>query len=288
MTILVGRNRTLLRRGSGLGSGGPGGGPGVVVPEVSSYAPGLVLPPGLGDHPRRLWRPPWRGETIQVDSSLLTGLVAYWKLEEVSGTRSDSHGTNHLTDNDTVGQNTGKVGNCAETFQVIGEYLGVASNAALQMGDIDFSVACWIFLDAFSINQARLIQKGVLISASTTEYVLCITNTSSVQWHVSNGTTIAVAELPSAPFATGTWYFIYAEHDAAADEIRLSFNNGSFTTAAHAGGAQVAENEFSLLGRSGGTGNDGRMDEVGIWKRKLTAGERASLYNAGSGITYPF
>lgn len=31
----------------------------------------------------------------------------------------------------------------------------------------------------------------------------------------------------------------------------------------------------------------GRLDEVGLWNRVLTAGEVAQLYNGGAGITYP-
>ena len=38
-------------------------------------------------------------------STLTNGLVAYWPLNEASGTRSDSHSNSlDLTDNNTVGQ----------------------------------------------------------------------------------------------------------------------------------------------------------------------------------------
>jgi hypothetical protein len=33
---------------------------------------------------------------------------------------------------------------------------------------------------------------------------------------------------------------------------------------------------------------DGRVDEFGVWKRVLSAGERALLYNSGLGLAYPF
>jgi hypothetical protein len=32
----------------------------------------------------------------------------------------------------------------------------------------------------------------------------------------------------------------------------------------------------------------GNIDEVAIWNRQITAGEVATLYNGGNGITYPF
>jgi len=40
-------------------------------------------------------------------AALATNLQAWWNLEEASGTRSDSHGMNHLTDNNTVTQADG-------------------------------------------------------------------------------------------------------------------------------------------------------------------------------------
>lgn len=33
---------------------------------------------------------------------------------------------------------------------------------------------------------------------------------------------------------------------------------------------------------------DGRIDEVGVWKRLLTSTERAQLWNSSVGRTYPF
>ena len=32
---------------------------------------------------------------------------------------------------------------------------------------------------------------------------------------------------------------------------------------------------------------DGLIDEVGFWKRILTAQEKTNLYNAGAGLAYP-
>lgn len=42
-----------------------------------------------------------------LDSGLKANLQAYWNLDEASGTRNDSHSTNHLTDNNTVTQAAG-------------------------------------------------------------------------------------------------------------------------------------------------------------------------------------
>ena len=45
---------------------------------------------------------------------LTDDMISFWELEESSGTRADAHGAHTLTDNNTVGQGTGVVGNCAD------------------------------------------------------------------------------------------------------------------------------------------------------------------------------
>ena len=51
-------------------------------------------------------------ETVS-SSSLLTNLVAYWKLEETTGTRMDSVGASHLSPVNAPGSGAGKLGNAA-------------------------------------------------------------------------------------------------------------------------------------------------------------------------------
>jgi hypothetical protein len=63
--------------------------------------------------------------------------------------------------------------------------------------------------------------------------------------------------------------------------IRPAFVSGNpvdTTAAVNIGRGGVASPQY----------HDGRIDEVGIWKRVLTAAERTQLYNGGLGYTYPF
>ena len=77
--------------------------------------------------------------------SLLTDLVSYWKLDEASGDALDSHGTNNLTVNGSIGTAAGKIGS-ARDLESSGsdQYFSLADNASLSTGDIDFSVAGWV------------------------------------------------------------------------------------------------------------------------------------------------
>lgn len=61
--------------------------------------------------------------TANVDSTLLVGIFAHWPLDEESGTRYDTVDSNHLTDNNTVGFASGKIGNAASFVASNGESL---------------------------------------------------------------------------------------------------------------------------------------------------------------------
>ena len=73
-----------------------------------------------------------------------TNLEAWWKLDEESGTRDDAHGSNDLSDNNTVGFTAGKYSNAASFILANSEYLSIGDNNSLSTGDIDFTLGCWV------------------------------------------------------------------------------------------------------------------------------------------------
>jgi hypothetical protein len=88
---------------------------------------------------------------------------------------------------------------------------------------------------------------------------------------------------------TGTWYFLILEYDSGTDALCISVNNGTpDSNAAFAHGGPQDGSSALTIGDTPGEFWDGRIDEVGIWNRVLTSGEKATLYNSGSGTTYPF
>src|SRR5688572_29665368 len=89
----------------------------------------------------------YRRPRLAAPSALLTSLIAHWRLEETSDTRFDAHSTNHLTDNNTVASATGKLGTAASFTAANQESLAIADNAALSMGDLDFTLAGWVYIN---------------------------------------------------------------------------------------------------------------------------------------------
>src|SRR5262245_43908996 len=122
---------------------------------------------------------------------LTDNLVSFWELEEASGTRNDSHGTNHLTDNNTVGQGVGTVGNCGDFENGNSENLSITDNASLSGGDTDFTVQAWINLE--STVGAPIVAKFGTDHTVNREYLLYFNpGNSLIGWALStsaNGTT---------------------------------------------------------------------------------------------------
>lgn len=217
-------------------------------------------------------------------SSLNTSLISYWKLDEASGTRVDSEPTGtpqDLTDNGTTGSNPGIIDDAGQFTAANNEFLSRADSADLSVGDIDFTVAAWVYLDT-KPSPGNIISKG----ASVYRIRYFGGATDRFQWIVGVSAAQADANNFGSP-STATWYLIIAWHDAANNQIGISVNNGTPNTAALVGGATDTTADFNIGSLDSSTSGewDGRIDEVGFWKKVLSADERTELYNAGVGKT---
>lgn len=221
---------------------------------------------------------------------LAIGWAAYWRLDEASGPRYDSAGGNTLTDNNTVTQAAGaKIGNAAQFTAANSESLSIADNADLSMGDIDFTICAWVYLDTKSAVRDLVTKWG---ASGQFEYLLVYDSVSDrYSFFVSNNGT-ATPEARANTFgspATGAWHFIVAYHDSVGNVIGIKVNDGAANTTAHTTGVFNSTSAFHLGGRAGTPSyHNGRMDEIGVVRRLLTGAEMTELYNAGSGKTYPF
>jgi len=86
------------------------------------------------------------------------------------------------------------------------------------------------------------------------------------------------------------WYFLATVYNYEASTISIYVDNAAPVTAAVAGGSSTSDVvEFTIGTQSNGVFYmDGLIDEVGGWRRALSAGEVAQLRNGGTGLTYPF
>lgn len=222
-------------------------------------------------------------------SPLAVSLSGYWKLDESSGTATDSHSINHLTQTGTVGTATGKISG-ARDFSA-SNYLSKASNASLSTGDVSFTLACWVKLDAlgalrpFMCKWADSGQNEFELAYSTglAQFFFAVSSGGSDENYIAAST----FGTPS----TGTWYYVVGWHDADADTLNIQINNGTVDSTSYTSGIHLSTSAFQIGAKDTGGGfpkaMDGLIDEALFAKRVYTSDERTSLYNGGSGLAYP-
>lgn len=226
-------------------------------------------------------------------STLNNGIVAYWKLNEASAAnRADSVGSITLTNpvGLTIEGVSGKLSNAAEFDQADGDHLfSAADPAAVDFtGNQDFTVACWVQIKAGTLNQRRTFV-AKYESAGQAQWYLQARNSPSARllFGVNDAEIEAIANNYGVP-AEDTWIFMVCWHDATADTVNIQINNGTADSTAHSAGIEDSTS-IVRVGRLTTAGYlDGMVDEIGVWNRVLTSGERTELYNSGTGKTYPF
>lgn len=213
---------------------------------------------------------------------LSTNLIAAWEGNEASGNAPDSTASGlTLTDNNTVTSGTGLVNALARLFTAANsESLTRASEAALVTGDIDFSFEAW-FKATTIPGDGSIVCKA---SAFITDYRIYLHNAVGPVLE-TDGTTVTWG----TALSTATWYQVICWHDATANQLGITVNDGTPQTVAE-GNNNTSTGVFAIGKR--GSNNDGYFNgligPVRFWKRMLTSLERTELYNGGAGRTYAY
>lgn len=232
------------------------------------------------------------GGGVAAPSTLLDDLVAYWTLNEASDgsgavARVDSVGGLSLADVNTTASASGKISNGAQFVAANTEYLYINDNATLSVGlGLDFTVAAWFKPTTNPSGQAIAGKYG----SGTNEYLLNVQNQDAVFTGSNGGAPVSAHTIGGV--VAGSWYWLLGEYDATAELLKISINNGTPATATLANGIQNGTSPFAIGAFGVGVYLsyyvNGIVDEVGVWKRLLTTAEKASLYNGGAGLSYPF
>ncbi len=228
------------------------------------------------------------GFQVDTNGTLTTGLVSYYKLDEASAgaTPTDSWGTRDLTNFNSIAFDGGKIGNAATSgpSNANKHLLNNADNYGIDGGNI--SISCWF-------NEATAPTSGswdvIAAQGSAASHV------SYAIVHASDGTmkfwryyTGAFPYYVSAPYTItlGTWYHAVLTYDGTSLHGWINgADQGSSTTSGT--GASGASSGFELFSADDIQGSNsifsGKVDECGIWNKKLSNPEIADLYNSGSG-----
>jgi hypothetical protein len=215
-------------------------------------------------------------------SSLLTGLIAYWKLNETSGNVASEVGTfpGTATGGTPTYDASGKLDRCL-TFAGA-EYMSMGTTSSLKPTSA-FSVSAWF---KTSGSGYKCIVSNYVYDVDVWGWGIT-TEATKIRAAIGNGTSSVVADGVTT-VTGGAWFHAVITFDGS--YLRLYINgtqDGSFPYAVPIG--YIAGSDFEVGGRDGGAAPlTGSVDEVGYWNRALTTGEITSLYNSGTGITHPF
>lgn len=215
-------------------------------------------------------------------STLLTGLMGYWKLDETSGGTIDSSGNNYTGTGSNLTYNAnGKIGRC---------YTFNGTDSRVTFGNVikpttALSISLWM-KDGGQTAEKNIINTsvydGVWRGWRFTRYsdqaagVLLSSGTNNLD--VTFGTTLSNDNWYHIVFTwNGTTAYVYINN------VRNSGWSWSYTIS-----YATTHNLTFGANQSGGQVYDGEIDEVGVWNRALTSNEVSILYNSGSGLTHPF
>lgn len=212
--------------------------------------------------------------TEPASAAIEDNLVACWDMDETSGTRYDSAGSNDLTDNNTVGYTTGKINNSAEFVRANNEYLSITDNNSLSFSG-DFTISIWLYND--DLNNGDILSKSAG-SANTSEYWIQY-NSGQIYFYVSNGASSAY--VTKVHTTSGSWIHIVALHDSTTNLIKLKKNNDTWASTSYS--LNSYNNNQSLTIGYESTYFDGKIDVVSMWGRSLSDSEITDLYNSGNG-----
>jgi hypothetical protein len=206
-----------------------------------------------------------------------TGLQGYWNFD---GNGLDSSGNGR--DLTLVGNPEFVTGEFGQALYLQGDGLqyamrSVSDSAFAFLGSSDYTVQIWVNYNLSpSARQQTLIEK--FTGGGGPGWTLTSDGSHFQFYPIADGYDVGT-------FTTGAWHDIVAERSGG---IFSLFYDGNQIAGGPMGGAITDSLNPLLIGRRNTADGrnfavDGKIDDVGIWNRALTAGEIATLWNGGAG-----
>ena len=212
-------------------------------------------------------------QVVSPVTGLLAGLVAYWKLSDAAD--ASGHGATLTNSGSTPFVSGGKLSNCAQ-FDGTGKYLQSAAPLS-QNTPSGFAISLWVNAagNQVLVAAADADQYGWVLFQDQGQYLVFFSNNGNWQTGAN--------QQRFGSSADNSWNHVVVS--VTAKGVASFYVNGTLSSTR-------AGFRFSpaaiVLGRHLLDQNKltGKLDEVGVWHRELSATEAAQLYNNNAALAY--
>jgi len=230
-------------------------------------------------------------------STLLNGILLYWKLDETSGSVVyDSVGSNNGNIyNNTYPSVNGKINGCFDWTNIAGRIDMDSSffdNVLKNKTAITWSI--WFLYEGSTDYSGNGKIGGWGTTVDYAGFFADLQNSKAIRLIArTSGTTAQGNVTSSTLFNLGVWNHVVYMADITAGIIRIYLDGNKIAeqTGITFANASFQQGYGCKIGKrydNHASGFIGKLDELGIWGRVLTEVEILELYNGGSGKSHPF
>jgi len=209
-------------------------------------------------------------------SNINAGLVGWWKFDESAGNSTVDSSGNGITGTlvNSPAWVSGKLNNALQFVRASSMKVTLASNSALAMGSNSFTFAAWIYADSYASWRWH----GVIGAAGGGASVgIASTAAGYIKLTKANAADFASG---TKAVATGVWHHIACVMDRSGLSLKY-YLDGVAETITYSSTTFNAGAQTNLIGSRVSTGDyfDGKIDDVRIYNRALSADDVTALYN---------
>lgn len=217
-------------------------------------------------------------------SSLLNGLVGFWKCDETSGTIIHDSVASHNASTNGITNAVGKFTRAVDLDN--NDLIDVTANSVFTDVSTAFSISIWFNLDTLAsvaghdMTLTRLFNKfDVYIDSGNDRIVAALFNDAYADFYTRG--------IMQSVYSTGEWFNAIIIYSGPGIEVQLylnSTNNFSSSSGTLTGVLGTGSGNLTVGGQDPGNTLDGKICSFGYWNRVLTSDERSTLQN----YDYPF